>query len=239
MTTIQKFLFDISFDPDDAPDPRRRKKEAEQAAAPPPPPPPPTFSEEELARARQNAYAEGHAKGDAEGYERGRAEIEDSNQTAVADALVRLADGVEQLLADRDTLNAERTGQPARIALAVVEKLFPVTLGRHGAQELEEFVAACLAEAVDEARLTVRINDGLADELRPVIGELATQRGFAGRLVVMGDSALGPSDARIEWAEGGAERNTRQLLADIERAAERLLGMMAATDGETPGGHHG
>ena len=55
----------------------------------------------------------------------------------------------------------------------------------------------------------------------------------------MADPALGPSDARIEWADGGAERNTRQLLADIEQAAERMLGAAMTSDGEPPEGRHG
>lgn len=238
MTTIRKFQFDISFDADDSPEGRKRKKEIEEPP-PPPPPPPPTFSEEELARTRAKAYAEGRAAGDAEGYERGRSEAEGETQAAMADAMIRLADGIEQIMADRDELNADRTGQPARIAMAVIGKLFPATLRRHGARELEEFITACVNEAIDEPRLTIRVNDGLSGELRPVIEALAAQRGFGGRLVVLGEAALGPSDARIEWADGGAERNTKHLLADIERTAERMLGMEPMTDTEGADDPHG
>ena len=46
-------------------------------------------------------------------------------QAAATDALVRLADGVGQLVADRDDVNAGRTAQPLRIALAVIGKLLP------------------------------------------------------------------------------------------------------------------
>jgi len=232
MTTIQKFQFDVSFDAEDSPEGRKRKKAAEPEV--PPPPPPPTYSEEELARTRAKAYAEGRAKGDAEGYERGRSEAEGEIGAAMTAAMVRLADGIERIMADRDELNADRTGQPARIAMAVIGKLFPATLRRHGTRELEEFITACVNEAIDEPRLTIRVNDGLTEELRARVEELAAQRGFAGRLVVVGDTALGPSDARIEWTDGGAERNTRHLLADIERTAERLLAMPPMTDAETP-----
>ena len=236
MTTIQKFLFDISFDTEDSPEGRRRKKAEEQEL---PPPPPPTFSEEELAQTRAKAYAEGEAAGHAKGYEQGRSEAEGELQAALTDAMVRLADGVEQMMADRDDLNAERTGQPKLIARAIVAKLLPAMVRRHGTQELEEFIATCLTEAIDEPRLLVRVNGGLEGEVRARVEELASQRGFTGRLIVQSDPAFGPSDARIEWADGGAERSTRQLLADIEQTADRMLGADIPADGEHSEGRHG
>jgi flagellar assembly protein FliH len=218
MTTVHKFLFDVSFDTD-APPSRRPKVEE-----PPPPPPPPTFSEAELEAVRNKARAEGLAEGKAEGFRQGRAKAEGEIHGALAKALTKLAAVVEDLLADRDALNADRTGQPLQIAMAMVGKLLPGLIARHGPEELEEFLTGCLTEAVDEPRLVIKVNEDLAEEMRSRIEELAAERGFAGRLVVIGDAGYGPSDARIEWANGGAERNTAQLLADIEQTAERLLG---------------
>jgi flagellar assembly protein FliH len=218
---VHKFLFDVSFDVDEQAAARRQKA---KEAAPPPPPPPPTFSTEELEKARTKAYAEGRKAGQAAGCQQGRSEAEGEMQAAATDALVRLADGVGQLVADRDDVNAGRTAQPLRIALAVIGKLLPSLVRRHGAQELEDFITACLSEAVDEPRLAIRINEGLMATLRPRIEEMAAQRGFAGRLIILGDPGVAPADARIEWAEGGAERNTNQLLAEITATAERMLG---------------
>jgi flagellar assembly protein FliH len=216
---VHKFLFDVSFDSDEEAAVRRQKaKEA------PPPPPPPTFSAEELERTRTKAYAEGRKAGQTAGYQQGRSEAEAALQATATDALVRLADGVELLVADRDDVNAARTAQPLRIALAMIGKLFPSLVRQHGTQELEDFITACLAEAVDEPRLAIRVNEGLMGALRPRIEEMAAQRGFAGRLIILGDPAIAPADARIEWAEGGAERNTNHLLADLTAAAERMLG---------------
>ncbi len=218
---VQKFLFDNSFDFDDQETARRQKAKAEAAQAPPPPP---TFSAEELEHTRTKAYAEGRKAGQAAGYQQGRDEADKQMQATLTDAMVRLADGVEVLVADRDDLNAARTGQPLEIALAVLDKLLPNMIRRYGAAELEDFITACLNEAIDEPRLAIRINDRMVDTLRPRLEEMAAQRGFGGRLIILGDPRIAPADARIEWAEGGAERNTNQLLADITAVAERMLG---------------
>ncbi|MEI8396392.1 MAG: flagellar assembly protein FliH [Rhodospirillaceae bacterium] len=230
MTSIRKFQFDISFDTD-APSVSRQKEIASAKLAkpaepppPPPPPPPPTFSEAELAQAQRKAYADGEKVGQKIGFERGRGEAEAKIQAILADAMTRLADGIELMVADREDMNAARTGQPLKIAMAVLDRLLPGLLKRHGPAELEEFITACLNEAIDEPRLTVRTHPEILDEVRTRIDEMAAARGFTGRVVMLADATLGQSDARIDWADGGAERNTERLLTDIQRVADDMLG---------------
>ena len=242
MATIQKFLFDTDFDADNPAAQRRAKKN--EPPPPPPPPPPPTFSEAELDQAKKSAFAKGMAAGKIEGHNEGYAKASSEIQASLADAMVRLADGIEQMMADRDDLNAGRTGQPLKIALAILSRLLPVTIERHGQDELEAFIVSCLMEAVDEPRLSIKVGASVLDQMRPRIEELAQQRGFGGRLIILGEPKLGASDARIEWAEGGAERNTETLLADLVATAEKMLGGGTA-DGHSaaaqpsPPGQHG
>ncbi len=222
MSGIQKFLFETDFD-GDSPATQRRAK-SKEPPPPPPPPPPPTFSGEELEQARKAAFAKGHHAGKVEGHNEGFAKASSEIQATLADATIRLADGIEQMMADRDDLNAGRTGQPLKIALAILSKLLPVTMEQHGQAELETFIISCLTEAVDEPRLSIKVGASVLQHMRPRIEELAKQRGFAGRLIILGDPKLGASDASIEWAEGGAERNTETLLADLVSVAEKMLG---------------
>ncbi|MEI6559328.1 MAG: hypothetical protein WCO00_13060 [Rhodospirillaceae bacterium] len=240
MATIQKFLFETDFDADNPVAQRRTR--SKEPPPPPPPPPPPTFSGDELEQARKAAFAKGHTAGKVEGHNEGYAKASSELQASLADASIRLADGVDQLLADRDDLNADRTGQPLKIALAILSKLLPVTIERHGQDELEAFIVGCLAEAVDEPRLSIKVAQAVLEPMRARIEALATQRGFGGRLIILGDAKLGASDARIEWAEGGAERNTEVLLGDLLAIAERMLGAHDAeehTGASPPSGQHG
>ena len=232
MATIQKFLFDTDFDADDPAAQRRAKKN--EPPPPPPPPPPPTFGEAELEQAKKAAFAKGMAAGKIEGHNEGYAKASSEMQATLTDATVRLADGIEQMMADRDDLNAGRTGQPLKIALAILSKLLPVTIGQHSRDELEAFIVSCLTEAVDEPRLSVKVGACVLEQMRPRIEELAGQRGFGGRLIILGDPKLGASDARIEWAEGGAERNTEALLADLVAVAEKMLGGQPADEHSPP-----
>ena len=245
MATIQKFLFETDFDADNPEVVRRNKRN--EPPPPPPPPPEPTFSIAQMEQEKKAAFAKGMAAGKVEGHNEGYNKASNELQASLTDAMVRLADGIEQMMADRDDLNAGRTGQPLKIALAILSRLLPTTIERHGRDELEAFMVDCLMEAVDEPRLSIKVGQSVLEQMRPRIEQLAKERGFGGRLIILGDPKLGASDARIEWAEGGAERNTETLLGDLVAVAEKMLGGQLAGEHSQhdqsahshPSGQHG
>ncbi len=234
MTAIRKFLFDESFDVADQTPHSRHQIEA-------PPPPPPTFNEEEVQAAREAAYqegmaagreagieqgnAEGQALGLAEGIKQGREAVEHESEALLARALNRIGVGVELLLAGREEVNAARTGQTMQITMSIVRKLMPEMTRRGGLEEIEAVVRSCMAELVDEPRLVVRVSETMLEAVRE---RLEFVSGFDTKLVVIGDGTFGPSDCRVEWGQGGAERETTQLISDVEQCVERFLGTSAA-----------
>ncbi len=42
------------------------------------------------------------------------------------------------------------------------------------------------------------------------------EKAYEGKVVILGDADLGPSDCRIEWADGGIERDVRALWEEID-----------------------
>ncbi|PWC31160.1 FliH/SctL family protein [Azospirillum sp. TSO35-2] len=245
--SVRKFLFDESFDVDAV----HRITHVEdddlmpEPEEPPEPeaPPPPTFSEEQLAAARAQGYDEGFAAGKSEGtgagygkgftegmaagqttgYDRGKTEIEATVNNRIANALSQIADGVARLLAEREATNAMRSDQPVHLALAIVRKLMPEWARRGGMVEVEGMVRACLTDLIDEPRLVIRVAEGTMDLVREHLEQTVGARGFGAKLMVVGDPSVAPGGCRIEWAEGGMERDTAQLLAEIERRAAHML----------------
>jgi flagellar assembly protein FliH len=67
----------------------------------------------------------------------------------------------------------------------------------------------------------------LAEEiLEPAGGRLKTvaeQRGFASRLVMLPAPELKPDEVRIEWADGGVERDRTAIEERIAEAVSRYL----------------
>jgi len=241
MTSVRKFQFDESFDVDTHHGHGHGlgygHAHVEEEVAPEPPPP--AYGEEELNAAReaafregmvaghnaghQTGFAEGHAAGMAEGGDTARAEMQGTAEALAAQALDRIARGVAALIADREAGSAARSDLPVHIALAVVRKLMPAMARRHGLEEIEGLVRACLTDLLDEPRLVIRVAPDTIELVRPHLEQTITNNGFDAKLVVVGDPDLGPGDCRIEWAEGGAERDAAALLAEVEQSAQRLL----------------
>jgi flagellar assembly protein FliH len=71
---------------------------------------------------------------------------------------------------------------------------------------------------VHEPRLVVRVNEAQFDVLNDKISALAGQKAYAGKVVVLADAEIAAGDCRIEWADGGMERNTATMMQKIEKA---------------------
>jgi len=208
MGAPHKFLFDESFDQPDAP-------AVAAARRPPPPPPEPTFSKAELGAAEQAGMEAGRATA--------LAEAAQSTEARTADAVTRLASGIAELLAARQS-DADAAQRQACAAMSVLLHKAVPALGRKAPLlEIEALLSDCLREAFDEPRLVLRVADSLFEPLQQRLAAITGAAGFAGKVVLLADEALGPGDARVEWAEGGAERDQRRLMHDIDGALARAL----------------
>jgi flagellar assembly protein FliH len=208
MSTPRKFLFDQSFD---APDPPRGTARKAQA----PPPPEPTFTRAELEAARAASASEGRTVA--------LAEAARAIEAQAAATLLRLDAALAALLDARARMAEEAQRRAVELTRAIVGKAVPALTRKAPLLEIEAMVADCLREAFDEPRIVLRVADALFEALQKRLGALTTATGFAGRIVLLADETLGPGDARVEWADGGAERDTGRLMRDIDGALARAL----------------
>jgi flagellar assembly protein FliH len=221
MGQMEKFLFDTSFDTEKsaaAKAAEAAKKAAEEI------PPAPSFSEEQLEAARQAAYDEGKAAG--------LAEAEASQTKRLAQAVEALPPQLAELAQDLETHADDRRRETLDAALTVVRKLFPNLARAHGLDEIQSVVDACLERLRDEPRLVIRSSDGDLDALKEGIEQSAQQSGFEGKLVFLVDERLADGDLRVEWADGGAERDQAGLWKEIDAIIARALS--PAANGKLP-----
>lgn len=213
MVHMRKFTFDTSFDPD-APDDGRT---AETEPAEPEPAPEPTYGQADLEAAVAAARDEGRAEGET----RARAAAEQAIETALSQALADIADGLKILVAERRAADTALQREAVRVARAAAGRVLPELARRHGLDELAAVVRDCLADLSEEPRVVVRVADALLDPLRARLDREPSVQGFAGHLVLLADERLGPGDLRVEWADGGAERDGAALLRAVDAALAR------------------
>ena len=167
------------------------------------------------------AVAEAEARAYARGLEDGRARAEAQAQARLSDALTRLGLAAAGLLNQSDAREAEREEQALAFAAALARKIAGEAIAADPLASVEEAARAALQHLRGVPHLVLRVNESLVEEAETLVKRLARERGFEGRLVVLGEPDLPQGDARLEWADGGIVRER----ARIEAAALDAAGL--------------
>jgi flagellar assembly protein FliH len=201
LANIRPFTFGSEFDTSVAPKPVK--------------PPEPTFSKAELEAARQAGIADGRAAA--------TAEAQQAREQRATAALSQIAKEMGELRA-RNTLTSLASEQFAiSVAELLLGKALPELAKRNGHLEILAFFQTCLQEARCEPRLVVRVSETVVEVLRPLLEQATAQSGFEGKIVILPEAGLGAADCRIEWADGGGERDMTELLRKSGEAFDRFL----------------
>lgn len=196
----QKFLFDRTFD---SLSPTRVE-----------PTKPPVYTQADLDAAKQSAFKDGYTQGE---------QTANREQTARIAAIVEKIDGaLGKLLQGATAQQLAQQADAQDIALAIARKLLPDFIARHGFGEIEAVLVQVLKEMVREPRLVVRVHDQVLDALQHAVQDIAARAAYAGKIVLLADDKLNPNDCKIEWADGGVERDVNIIWQEVDRAMGRI-----------------
>lgn len=248
---VTKFLFDREFDdepeapftgnPDDASDSEGAvpeglpSSEVEVILEPPEPeePPAPTFSEEEMAQAKTDAAARGR--------EEAAREAAESTETAAAATLDGLMGKFDALIQAHRSVMENATGEAIAVAGAIARKLLPTTDTEIAMAEILHTIEQAMNRLYEEPAVVIRIAESLHDMLEPRLLDIVKQCAYPGAVTVVADPNLPVEDCRVEWGNGGVERDLSALWADVETIIARNTGlhideleMAPALEQETP-----
>ena len=161
------------------------------------------------------ATAEAVAQAHARGLQEGRAQAEAQAAARMADALTRLGLAAAGLIGQSDARDAEREAEALDFAVALARKIAGDALDQQPLAAIGDAARAALQHLRGVPHLVVRVHDSLIDEAEALVKRLARERGFEGRLVVLGEPDLAPGDARMEWADGGVVRDRARIEAAV------------------------
>jgi len=199
----QKFLFNVSFDqPEPLLPPGARRTPAE-----------PTFTRAELAAACETASSESRKVA--------LAEAAQSSEERQAGSLAALERGIVSLLESRAELAREAETQAGALLRAVLLKAVPALCRKDPLTEIEALLTGAIGEALDEPRLVLRVSEALFEPVQKRLAGIALAGGYAGKLVLLADATLAEGDGRVEWADGGAERDLAAQCAQIDDLLDR------------------
>jgi flagellar assembly protein FliH len=160
----------------------------------------------------------------------GKADAEALAQALQAQTLGAIAHSLTTVISQFDAAVSTMRQDSAELALAVGRKLAEHALASYPLEEVRTLLADCLHKMHGEPRIVVRLAPGCAESIRTEIDRLCEQHGFAGRVVVIAEPIFNGADCRIEWADGGIERDMSATFAAIEQCAERWRATTSAQE---------
>jgi flagellar assembly protein FliH len=205
----RKFLFDLNIF--DAP-PEEEEIIIEEEL----PPPPPTFSEEELAMAKEISFEQGR--------QQGIREQQESREQFVAQFLEIIAENFSQLFASETIREKIYEKESLTLALASLDLLFPLLDEKIGHAEIHKVVEKTLTDHRKTKEISIYVPTGLKGEIESLINRLRENEHDEVMWRVMEEADLPAGGCRLEWSDGGAVRNPAKTAREIRTRIEELLG---------------
>jgi flagellar assembly protein FliH len=212
MSAPSKFLFDNDFG--DGP-----RKPAEPMV---------TLAEHAVKLAE--AEAASHKRGYAQGQNDAQVEV----NRRIAATLDTIAKSIAAACTALQAIEARLECEAVDVAVAVARKLAPTLIAREPFAEISALASDCFRQLVTAPHIVVRVNDAVYATAKEKLEDIARSCSFEGRLVVLAEPEIATGDCRIEWADGGINRDNVSAEAAIAEAVTGYVGARRSFAGPGP-----
>jgi flagellar assembly protein FliH len=169
-----------------------------------------------LAEAETSAHRRGYAEAQAD------ARVEYDRR--IADTMERIAANLAEANNALTAIETRLECEAVEVAVAVARKLSPALIAREPFAEISALASECFRELVAAPHVAVRVNDALYAAAREKLEDIVRAKSFQGRLVVLAEPDIALGDCRIEWADGGINRDVAAAEAAINAAVAGYIG---------------
>lgn len=167
-----------------------------------------SYSEEEVAAKEKLA--------EERGYELGFKTAQEGFEAQNSRLLEEINNRLLMLAANVGSKECELENQALEIARTAIGKLVPVIEKENAVALVNDFLVKNFKNFKNEAKLAFYFNPEIIPQVQENIARLANIHDFEGKIALHKDASLAVSDCRIEWENGGVERNGAKMLEKID-----------------------
>ncbi|WP_342360426.1 flagellar assembly protein FliH [Terrarubrum flagellatum] len=172
-------------------------------------------------RARVDNEERAREKGFAQGVAEGRAQAQREFDQRLMKALESIATRAAELLASADELETAAASEVVTFALRFAEAAAGVAITHYPLAALEAAARDVFGQLRQAPHCVIRLHESLVEQANEALARIARERGFEGRLIVMGETDIARADFSLEWADGGMRRESAALRQKLVDAIER------------------
>lgn len=160
--------------------------------------------------------------------------FEQGKEQGISEALQSLEKSCEQILEniknslieivsrhEEQIISMEKNA--TSLVLVIIQKLAPAIVNDKPLSEIENLVQECLRNNPLEPRLVIRVDEKMLPLLRKKIDLIQAASDYRGQIVLISDEMANISDCRVEWIDGGAERDFEGLMRSIEETVQIFI----------------
>lgn len=187
----------------------------------PPPPPPPVFRESDIEAAREVGKKMGYA----EGFEAGLAQANTEAHHAARDLahhMGRIQEQVASLIARYNDVVLQQSSELSQLVLMIARKVAGAALDANSAQAIAELVNRCLPIVYGKPRVVIELEPAMRNAVEASLRNQLAQGGFEGDVEFRSVDGMDPSDVRIDWGAGAANRDTNAIWGEIEALLQQV-----------------
>ena len=171
--------------------------------------------EQLLKKARELAFEEGRIAA--------LKDLQSHQDTLLTEEVGRLIGSVQELLQTLDEAQKVQEQDAVSLAFMVARRLCAHLITRQPMTEILALLSDCLGPLRRSPHIVVRINEKDVEALKKRIDPIVHEKGFEGRIVILGEPDIGRGDCHIEWADGGIIRDRKALEKEIDASIKSYL----------------
>jgi flagellar assembly protein FliH len=166
---------------------------------------------------------EAEAAAFARGFQQGTSEARSEAEKRSGAIIERIATAMTALDTKLEAVEATFETEAVEVAVAVAKKLAPQLMAQEPFAEIAALAVGCFRNLVKCPHVVVRVNDALHETARARLDEIVRRCSPDTRLVVLAEPEIAVGDCRIEWADGGIDRDSAAIEAAIDEAVSRYI----------------
>ena len=168
-----------------------------------------TFTEEEVAEKENQARTTGYE----EGYKQAQSEqLAEKNRL-----LSEINNRLMMLSADASSQNKEVDNQIISLSSSVLHKLIPVVEKEQAKKLVKNFLEKNFLQFKNESKIAFYFHPEALPYVQEEIAHLANINDYEGKISLHKDDNMQISDCRVEWENGGVERDSRKMLDKMDK----------------------
>lgn len=191
------------------------------------------FSEERAGGSYSHRLQQVSMDAFAQGKEQGYAEAVQSIEKSSELILEEIHNSINAIMRNHEKQTVAMEKNATSLVLAIIKKLAPAIVKETPLKEIELLVQECLKNNPLEPRMVIRVDEQMLPQLRQKIDSLQTSSDYNGQIVLISDTMTNISDCKVEWVDGGAERDFESLMESIESAVQNFINAPAFDEKDT------